>query len=142
MCERQHGNGGNISILLHASPSLIHGKSRMRRRARTDLCGGRSVMAVPTATAILPVPVRKSAGQKLMSEATEVLLRDIIGTFGRFLRDVGLARSRAAPVEDLHYLQAGKVFLSGSSWWQALTRPSFRNAPSPGLSPRSFPVAP
>ena len=26
-------------------------KSRMRRRARTDLCGGRSVMVVPTATA-------------------------------------------------------------------------------------------
>ena len=25
-------------------------KSRMRRRARTDLCGGRSVMIVPTAT--------------------------------------------------------------------------------------------
>ena len=39
--------------------SLSHGlaltlfilqKSRMRRRARTDLCGGRSVMGVPTAT--------------------------------------------------------------------------------------------
>ncbi len=25
-------------------------KSRMRRRARTDLCGGRSVRIVPTAT--------------------------------------------------------------------------------------------
>jgi hypothetical protein len=31
-------------------PPLIHGKSRMRKRARTDLCGGRSVMIVPTAT--------------------------------------------------------------------------------------------
>ena len=41
---------GYTLILLRASPSLIHGKSRMRRRARTDLCGGRSVMAVPTAT--------------------------------------------------------------------------------------------
>ena len=39
MCERQHGSGGNISILLRASPPLIHGKSRMRKRARTDLCG-------------------------------------------------------------------------------------------------------
>jgi hypothetical protein len=29
---------------------LIHGKSRMRKRARTDLCGGRSAMIVPTAT--------------------------------------------------------------------------------------------
>ena len=27
-------------------------KSRMRKRARTDLCGGRSVRIVPTATAI------------------------------------------------------------------------------------------
>ena len=29
---------------------LILGKSRMRKRARTDLCGGRSAMVVPTAT--------------------------------------------------------------------------------------------
>ena len=36
-----------------ALPPLIHGKSRMRRRARTDLCGGRSVMVVPTATTTL-----------------------------------------------------------------------------------------
>ena len=35
-----------------ALPPLIHGKSRMRKRARTDLCGGRSVMIVPTATVI------------------------------------------------------------------------------------------
>ena len=98
MCERQHGNGGNISILLHASPSLIHGKSRMRRRARTDLCGGRSVMAVPTATAILPVPVRKSAGQKLMSEATEVPLSHII-----------VARARVPAMGPRHGL--GPLFL-------------------------------
>jgi hypothetical protein len=37
---------------MHASTPLILGKSRMRKRARTDLCGGRSVTAVPTATAI------------------------------------------------------------------------------------------
>ena len=36
-------------ILRHASPPLILGKSRMRKSARTDLCGG-AVMAVPTAT--------------------------------------------------------------------------------------------
>src|SRR5260370_33897463 len=39
---------------MHASTPLILRKSRMRRRARTDLCGGRSVMVVPTATVILP----------------------------------------------------------------------------------------
>jgi len=33
------------------SPPLIPGKSRVRKRARTDLCGGRSAMVVPTATA-------------------------------------------------------------------------------------------
>src|SRR6266851_126895 len=38
---------------MHASTPLILRKSRMRRRARTDLCGGRSVMVVPTATVIL-----------------------------------------------------------------------------------------
>src|SRR6266849_4799750 len=34
------------------SPPLIHSKSRMRKRARTDLRGGRSAMVVPTATVI------------------------------------------------------------------------------------------
>ncbi len=41
------GMGGVRQAVL---PPLIHGKSRMRKRARTDLCGGRSVMVVPTAT--------------------------------------------------------------------------------------------
>jgi hypothetical protein len=35
-----------------ALPLLIQGKSRMRKRACTDLCGGRSAMVVPTATEI------------------------------------------------------------------------------------------
>ena len=37
----------------HVSPPFIHSKSRMRKRARTDLRGGRSAMVVPTATVIL-----------------------------------------------------------------------------------------
>src|SRR6266478_7975046 len=37
---------------MHASTPLILRKSRMRRRARTDLCGGRSATVVPTATLI------------------------------------------------------------------------------------------
>jgi hypothetical protein len=44
------GMGGVRQAVL---PPLIHGKSRMRRRARTDLCGGRSAMVVPTATTML-----------------------------------------------------------------------------------------
>src|SRR5260370_21458772 len=32
------------------SPPFIHSKIRMRKRARTDLRGGRSAMVVPTAT--------------------------------------------------------------------------------------------
>ena len=47
------GTGGVRQAIL---PQLIHGKSRMRRRARTDLCGGRSVMVVPTATVGLMFP--------------------------------------------------------------------------------------
>jgi hypothetical protein len=39
-----------ILIPITASTPLILSKSRMRRRARTDLCGGRSAMVVPTAT--------------------------------------------------------------------------------------------
>jgi len=39
-----------ILIPMTASTPLIFSKSRMRRRARTDLCGGRSAMVVPTAT--------------------------------------------------------------------------------------------
>ena len=42
-------------IPLPASPPFIHGKSRMRKRACTDLRGGRSAMVVPTATTILTV---------------------------------------------------------------------------------------
>jgi len=37
-------------IPMHALPLLIPGKSRMRKCACTDLCGGRSAMVVPTAT--------------------------------------------------------------------------------------------
>ena len=39
-----------ILTLRLALPLDIQGKSRMRQRACTDLCGGRSVMVVPTAT--------------------------------------------------------------------------------------------
>jgi len=38
-----------LSYWLALSPLILQ-KSRMRRRARTDLCGLRSVMGVPTAT--------------------------------------------------------------------------------------------
>src|SRR5439155_25134219 len=41
-----------ILIPTSASTPFILGKSRMRKRACTDLCGGRSVMVVPTATVI------------------------------------------------------------------------------------------
>jgi hypothetical protein len=37
-------------IPISASTPFILGKSRMRKRARTDLCGGRPAMVVPTAT--------------------------------------------------------------------------------------------
>ena len=41
----------SLSRWLALTPFILQ-KSRMRRRARTDLCGGRSAMGVPTA----PVP--------------------------------------------------------------------------------------
>jgi len=41
-----------ILIPISASTPDILGKSRMRKSARTDLCGGRPAMVVPTATII------------------------------------------------------------------------------------------
>jgi hypothetical protein len=45
------------AILMLASTPLTLRKSRMRRRARTDLCKGRPGMVVPPATAIREMPV-------------------------------------------------------------------------------------
>src|SRR5207244_8309232 len=50
-----------ILIPTSASTPFILGKSRMRKRACTDLCGGRSVMVVPTATVIALGRVRRSS---------------------------------------------------------------------------------
>jgi len=43
MCVKQ------TAVWVRSTPFILQ-KSRMRRRARTDLCGGRSAMIVPTAT--------------------------------------------------------------------------------------------
>jgi hypothetical protein len=45
------------------SPPFIHSKSRMRKRARTDLRGGRSAMVVPTATSYPRPAWRRSLGR-------------------------------------------------------------------------------
>src|ERR1035441_520370 len=47
-----HHPESSTPILMHAFTPLILHKSRMRRRARTYLSGGRSVMSVPTGSAI------------------------------------------------------------------------------------------
>jgi len=39
----------NRCLWVALTPFILQ-KSRMRKRARTDLCGGRSAMIVPTAT--------------------------------------------------------------------------------------------
>src|SRR5664280_2232297 len=52
---------------MHASTPLILRKSRMRRRARTDLCGGRSAMVVPTATVTPAGPTLSAAVPKSRS---------------------------------------------------------------------------
>ena len=59
----------SILTLTLASPPLIHGKSRMRKRACTDLCGGRPATVVPTAT-ITGI---------WRTEACQVLVNRIIG---------------------------------------------------------------
>ena len=44
-------NPASLSLTPASTPLILH-KSRMRRRARTDLSGGRSVMSVPTGSGI------------------------------------------------------------------------------------------
>jgi len=50
MFQRLDGVREANRCLWVALTPLIPQKSRMRKRARTDLCGGRSAMIVPTAT--------------------------------------------------------------------------------------------
>jgi hypothetical protein len=53
----------------HVSPPFIHSKSRMRKRARTDLRGGRSAMVVPTATVTMTMQTSLgSSSQRMYSE--------------------------------------------------------------------------
>ena len=53
-----------------ASPLRIPGKSRMRKRARTDLCGGRPAMAVTTAILII-VSVQSVGARVWLGESGE-----------------------------------------------------------------------
>ena len=53
----------SLSRWLALTPFILQ-KSRMRRRARTDLCGGRSAMGVPTATPIPVVPEKSGFDQR------------------------------------------------------------------------------
>jgi hypothetical protein len=74
------------------SPPFLHGKSRMRTRARTDLRGGRSAMVVPTATLITKVlvDIKESCGRS--SAARPSMCRTAprpAGTGGPFLERFG-----------------------------------------------------
>ena len=65
-----------ILIQWNASSLLIRGGSRMRKRARTVLCGGRSVMVIPTASACRPM----SGGYALKSLRSPGMENRSIGT--------------------------------------------------------------
>jgi len=71
-----------------ASTPLILRKSRMRRRARTDLCGGRSAMVVPTATTDPLLPEVRSAAMQSNARLGQVHYIEVI------LRDFGPEGSR------------------------------------------------
>src|ERR1017187_5240624 len=60
-------------IPMHASTPLILRKSRMRRRARTDLCGGRSAMVVPTATVTVVTRWDENAGLRRDAIRSQVI---------------------------------------------------------------------
>jgi hypothetical protein len=57
---------------------IILGKSRVRKRARTDLCGGRSAMVVPTATAIPSgLPVSKACVSRTLLTLGRLRLKSV-----------------------------------------------------------------
>ena len=57
----------NRCLWVALTPFILH-KSRMRKRARTDLCGGRSAMIVPTATTMYRKSEFASVGQLIRAE--------------------------------------------------------------------------
>ena len=78
-----------IPIPMHASPPLILGKSRMRKSARTDLCGGRSAMVVPTATLFALFGGRQSARTIHFIAANLLMLFLVIHVAGTILSGFG-----------------------------------------------------
>ena len=79
--------GANRSPGLLSTPFILQ-KSRMRKRARTDLCGGRLVRVVPTATA---------TGEKSLARllfATAIVAQD--GWSPRPRRGTGVSESLPA----------------------------------------------
>jgi hypothetical protein len=65
------------SVTDSLSRYFILQKSRMRRRARTDLCGGRSVMGVPTAT-VTPRDFRMADYRELARNSVNTRFRGLI----------------------------------------------------------------
>src|SRR5437879_3474931 len=61
---------------MHASTPLILRKSRMRRRASTDLCGGRSAMVVPTATVACRASTDERGSQKAGQATPSMLAKE------------------------------------------------------------------
>ena len=82
----------SILILCSALTPVIRGGSRMRRSARTDLCGGRSAMIVPTATA-KRISLRTSSAFRLTA-------------VGRHVREVAIVAERASPGRCLQFDRA------------------------------------
>jgi hypothetical protein len=73
---------------MRASPPCIPSKSRMRQRARTDLCGGRRVIGVPTATLDALAPGRASLFRQRRYRGEILLTRVDVGQFGFHVRFV------------------------------------------------------
>jgi len=88
-------DGARKASLSHwlALTLFILQKSRMRRRARTDLCGGRSAMGVPTAT-ISPALGRSPKGSIAeYPETPTFVFKTTPGDGGKCRRGFGLRDS-------------------------------------------------
>ena len=83
-----HSLALSILILCSASTPVIRGGSRMRRHARTVLCGGRLAMIVPTATAKkLSLELSLPAAMSICDVPAELLRRGAAARDGG--REVG-----------------------------------------------------
>ena len=89
-------------------PLLILGKSRMRKRARTDLCGGRSAMVVPTAT-VIPRNVGEERALSPQSNSVKTFVMATTAPVPRSGKRLGICQ--------FGWLRGSRKLMKGKIFW-------------------------